>query len=530
MNNESPISLNALSPSTWRRRDALGLLGLSLGGLLAGGLALPASAQTAAKKGGVLKIATPANPSSLDPATGGAGTDHPMLWTLYDTLIEWDYASLQPKPGMAEWSFPEPTVMLLTIKPGIKFHDGTPCDAEAVKWNLERNRADTASNVKADLASIKEISVSGAQVRLTLSQPDAALPAILSDRAGMMVSPTAQKAATGNSFNRQPVGAGPWKFVSWTDNQRLVVTRHADYWRPGLPYLDGIEFAIIPELATGLRSVVSKQNDMAYHLSARNRPIVEREKSLSLVTGPTLYCVQLYLNYARGPLNNLKLRQAINFAIDRDAFVKVTMTGAGEPARMNLPSTHWAYDKDVASLYPHDPERAKKLMAEAGLSGGVDISIGGYTDQDSVRRGEIVMEQLGKVGIRLKFTNGTIPEISGQFFGNEKKFDMLLSAWTGRPDPSMSYSLMFAKDAYYNAGRAEHSAELSALLQESRTREDLAFRKAVFAKIQRIVMENALVAPLGFQFEMNALSKPVQGFTPNLLGKPKFNNVWLQRG
>jgi peptide/nickel transport system permease protein/peptide/nickel transport system substrate-binding protein len=291
--------------------------------------------------------------------------------------------------------------------------------------------------------------------------------------------------------------------------------------------LDGIEFSIIPELATGLRSVVSKQNQLAYLLSARFKPIVEREKTLSLVTGPTLYCMQLYYNYSRAPLDNIKLRQAINFALDRDAFVKASLSGAGEPARMNLPSTHWAYDKEVAALYPHDVDRAKKLMGEAGLSGGVELTLGNYTDQDSVRRGEIVMDQLSKIGVRLKVSSGTIPEISGQFFGNEKKFDMLLSAWTGRPDPSMTYSLLFAKGAYYNAGRSEASPELSALLLESRSREDLEFRRGVFARIQRNVMENALVAPLAFQYEMDALASQVKGFKPNLLGKPKFNDIWL---
>lgn len=517
-------TVSLIPPSAWRRRDALGLMALGLGMTLG----LPAFAQAAPKKGGVLKIANPANPSSLDPATGGAGSDHPILWTMYDTLVEWDYATLKPKPGMAEWSFPEPTTMLLELKPGIKFHDGTPCDAAAVKFNLDRNRGDAVSNLKADLASVKDVAVvSPTQLKLTLTQPDAALPAIFSDRAGMMVSPTAVKAA-GAEFARKPVGAGPWKFVSWADNQKVVVTRHDAYWRAGMPYLDGIEFSIIPELATGLRSVVSKQNQLAYQLSARYKPIIAREKALQLVTGPTLYCIQLYLNYGRAPLDNPKLRQAINFALDREAFVKATMDGAGEPARMNLPSTHWAYDKQVAALYPYDPAKAKKLMGEAGLASGIDLTIGGYTDQDSVRRGEIVMEQLGKVGIRVKFSNGTIPEISGQFFGNEKKFDMLLSAWTGRPDPSMSYSLMYAKDAYYNAGRSEFSPELSALLQESRSKEDMEFRRAVFAKIQRTVMENALVAPLAFQFEMDALGSQVQGFAPNLLGKPKFNNVWLE--
>ncbi|MCW5237849.1 ABC transporter substrate-binding protein [Verminephrobacter eiseniae] len=513
--------------SALQRRDALGLAGLGLTGLTGLGLGWPVFAQTAPKKGGVLKIASPANPSSLDPAVGGAGSDHAILWTMYDTLVEWDYATLKPKPGMAEWVFPDPNTMLLRLKPGILFHDGTPCDAEAVRWNIERNRGDAASNLKADLSSIEASAViSPTQVKLMLGQPDAALPAVFSDRAGMMVSPTAQKAA-GKAFGRNPVGAGPWQFVSWADNQKVIVTRHAQYWRTGMPHLDGIEFSIIPELATGLRSVVSRQNDLAYQLSARYRPIIAREKALRLVTGPTLYCIQLYMNYARAPLDNPKLRQAINFALNREAFVKVTMDGVGEPAHMNLPSTHWAYDKSVAGLYPHDLAKARQLMADAGLAAGIHLTIGGYTDQDAVRRGEIVMDQLGKIGIRLKFTNGTIPEISGQFFGREKKFDMLLSAWTGRPDPSMSYSLMYAKGAYYNAGRSEFSPELSALLQESRAREDLQWRKSVFAKIQRMVMENALVAPLAFQFEIDALSNKVQGFVPNLLGKPKFNNLSL---
>ncbi len=524
MTRHNPLSFSDIQPSTWRRRDALGLLGIAL----AGSVGLPAFAQGTPRKGGVLKISAPANPSSLDPATGGAGSDHPILWTLYDTLVEWDFATLKPKPGMAEWSFPAATTMLLKLQPGITFHDGTPCDAQAVKFNMDRNRSDARSNLKADLASITAVDVmSPTELKLTLKQADAALPAIFSDRAGMMVSPKAVQ-TLGAEHDRKPVGAGPWKFVSWADNQKVVVTRHDKYWRPNAPLLDGIEFSIIPELATGLRSVVSGQNHLAYSLAARLKPLIEREKNLTLVTGPTLYCIQLYFNYARAPLNNPKLRQAINFALDRDLFVKASLSGAGEPARMNLPTTHWAYDKATAAMYPFDPEHAKKLMAEAGLSSGVDITVGGYNDQDSVRRGEIVMEQLRKVGIRLKFTNGTIAEISSQFFGSEKKFDMLLSAWTGRPDPSMSYSLMYAKDAYYNAGRSEASPELSALLEESRSKEDLEFRKGVFAKIQRMVMGSALVGPLAFQFEIDALVHQVHGYKPDLLGKPKFNDLWLE--
>lgn len=505
-----------------RRRDILALMG---GVAAAGTLGLPAFAEEA-KKGGVLKVAAPANPSSLDPATGGAGSDHSILWTMYDTLVEWDYETLKPKPGMAKWTFPDPKIMVLDITSGIKFHDGTTLDAEAVKFNLERNRSDQRSNIKPDLSSVESIEVtSPLQVTLKLKNPDSALPAILSDRAGMMVSPTNIK-ALGNDTDRKPVGAGPWKFVRWNDNEIIVVTRHEDYWRKGRPYLDGIEFNIITENATALRSVVAGQNDMAFQLPARLKPVIERAKNLTTVTSPTLYCIQLYFNYARAPLDNVKVRQAINFALDRDVFVKAALSGLGEPARMTLPSSHWAYNKDVANTYPHDPERAKKLLAEAGYKDGLELTIGGYTDQDSVRRGEVIQDQLGKAGIRLKFTRGTIAEISAQFFATEKKFDLLVSAWTGRPDPSMTYALGFDKDAYYNAGRTA-DPELSRLIKESRVSEDLSKRAEIFAKIQKITVETALSAPLAFQFELDALSGKAKGFKPNLLGKPKFENISL---
>ena len=506
------------------RRELLAMLGAGA----ASAATLPAFAQGGAKRGGTPRVPGAANPSSLDPATGGAGSDHTYLWTMYDTLVEWDYDTLKPRPGLASWSYPNPNTMVLEVKPGITFHDGTPLDAQAVKFNLDRGRTHQRSNIKADLSSIASVEVTGPlQVTVKLAKPDAALPAILSDRAGMMVSPKAAQ-ALGNDHDRKPVGAGPWKFVSWADNQKIVVKRYEKYWRDDRGFADSVEFSIIPELATGLRSVSAGQNDMVYSLPPRLKPVVERSKTMTLASGPTLYCLQLYLNLAKKPLDNLKVRQALNYAVDRQSFVQAALSGIGEPATMNLPSSHWAYDKSVSTLYPHDPAKARALLAEAGFKDGFELTVGGYTDQDSVRRAEIIMEQLGRVGIRLKFINGSIPEISGQFFSPEKKFDMLLSAWTGRPDPSMTYGLMYAKDAYFNAGRVEISPELSSLLVESRASEDIETRRKVFSRIQRIVMEQAVVVPLAFQFEMTVFNhQKVKGYRPNLLGKPKYEFISL---
>ena len=509
------------------RREVMALISAALASTALGGNAF---AQGTPKRGGTLRISAPANPSSLDPATGGAGSDHAFLFTMYDTLTEWDFETLKPKPGLAEsWSFTDPTTLVLKIRAGVTFHDGTPLDAEAVKFNLERNKADPKSNIKADLASMASAEVTGPmQVTLKLNTPDAALPGILSDRAGMMVSPTALKAASAGNVARTPVGAGAYAFVSWADGEKIVVKRHEKYWKPNRPYLDGIELSIIPELTTGSRSVTAGQNDLMYQMPPRQKAIMDRVPNVKIANGPTLYVFQIFLNWAKPPFDNVKVRQAFNFAIDRETFVKAALAGLAEPAYMNLPKAHWAYDKSVAGLYPYNPDKAKQLLAEAGLKDGLTIDLIGYPDQDSVQRQEILIEQFRKGGMNVKFSNAPIAEASSAFFGAEKRGSGLLAAWTGRPDPSLTYSLMFTKDAYYNGGRAPVPPELEAAIKESRASEDIEARRKAFATVQRLVMENAFVAPLAFQFELVAMNKKVQGYRPNLLGKPKYDDVWLE--
>jgi peptide/nickel transport system permease protein/peptide/nickel transport system substrate-binding protein len=343
----------------------------------------------------------------------------------------------------------------------------------------------------------------------------------------MMVSPTAVK-ASGGAVNRTPVGAGAYAFVSWADGERIIVKRNEKYWKKDRPYPDGIEFAIIPELTTGVRSVTAGQNDLIYQLPPRQKIVVERSNNLKVVNGPTLYVFQVFLNWAKPPFDDVRIRKAFNFAIDREAFVKAALAGLAEPAHMNLPKSHWAYDKSVAALYPHDPDKARKLLAEAGFKEGTTIEIGSYPDQDSVQRQEILIEQLRKVGIGVRFINSPVAEAAGAFFGAEKRGSGLLAAWTGRPDPSQTYALMFSKDAYFNAGRAPVPPELDVAIKESRASEDIEMRRKAFSTVQRLVMENAFVVPLAFQYELVAMNKKVQGYRPSLLGKPKYDDVWLE--
>lgn len=508
------------------RRQAMAVIAAAAA---AAGLPVSALAQDKARKGGVLKMSSPTNPSTLDPISGRSGYDHVQLYTMFDTLFEWDYQSLSAKPGLAKaWKYTDPKTLVMDLESGVTFHDGTPLNAEAVKFNLDRCRTDARSNLKADVASIDSVDVTGPlQVTVKLKQPDTALVLILSDRAGMMFSPKAAQ-AQGAESDRKPVGAGAWKFVSWTDNEKVIVTRNEKYWRKDMPHLDGIEFSIIPEVNTGLRSVIAGQNQFAHALSPQQKPVIDRAKGLRSMATPTLFVHLFFLNYGRAPLNDPKVRRAMNFAVDRDAFNKATQAGIGEPANSLLPKAHWAYDTSLASVYKYDPAYARKLLAESGHKDGIELTVIGWNDQRSVQRQEVLVEQMGKAGIRLKFQQYAVADATAQFFGADKKGDAYLAAWTGRPDPSLTTQLMFAKESYFNAGKEDPAPGRAEAQLETSAVEAIADRKKAFAKLQRIVAENSLFVPLVVQYDLQVLADKVQGYQPNLLGKPKFENVWLK--
>ncbi|HYF16804.1 MAG TPA: ABC transporter substrate-binding protein [Ramlibacter sp.] len=496
-------------------------------GAMAAAAALPTSvlAQGAPRRGGVLRVSAANNPSTLDPMTGRSGFDHPLLYPLFDTLVEFDYGTLAPKSGLARaWIQPDPTTLLLELHDGVSFHDGTRFDAEAVRFNLERSMKEQRSVIRTDLASIASVQVTGPlQVTIRLKAPDSSLLLALSDRAGMMVSPKAVQ-ELGNGTDRRPVGTGAYTFVSWTDNAKLILKRNERYWRKDRPHLDGLEFQIIPELNTGLRSVTAGENDFVYQLSRQQQRVVERASNLGWVASPTLIVHMLYLNMGRKPFADLKVRQALNYAIDRESFNRITQDG--EATRSVLPKEHWAYDGALAKTYPYDPARAKRLLSEAGYPNGFDLAAMGWNDQKAIQRQEILIEQLGKVGIRARFGTASVADSTSQFM-QDKRGDAYLGAFTGRPDPSQIFARLFDPNSVINAGRVDPAPERAAAQLATQATADVAERKAAFAKLQKIVSDHALCVPITVQHDLAAYSKKVGGYQPNLTGKPKFETVFL---
>jgi len=479
------------------------------------------------KPAGTLRVASYSNPSRLDPSTGTNGADHAMLWPMFDTLVDIDFATLQPKPKLAEsFEFRDPTTFVLNIRKNVTFHDGVALDADAVKFNFTHMMTNPASAVKGEISTLKSVEVEGPmRVALKLSQPDVSIVLALTDRSGMMSSP---KAITerGADYDRNPVGTGQYVFQRWEDANKLVMTRNPNYWQPGQPKLDAIEFRIIPDTNTGLRAVYAGECDLVYRVSPQQIPAIDRAANVAKHVDPGLYTQQLFFNNAKPPMDDLRVRQAINFAIDRVAYTKVISAGYGQPAYTSVPPNHWAYDEKAASYYHYDPDKAKALLKEAGAE-GVELHAFHYSDSRAQQRMEILTQYLTKVGFKLKYTTGAIPVVNKQF-NEQPGGHFISSAWTGRADPSVILTSMFMPGGYYNRGDVLPTPELKQAILDTLSAQDQDKRKEAFARALRYERESALYAPLTFDPEIVVHNPRVKGFVPTLLGKPRFDGISLE--
>jgi len=496
-----------------------------------GSLILPAMARAQDAQpvsGGTLRAAMPYNPAALDPLTGRNNPDFNTLFTIYDALIDFDPETLELKPMLAKsWEFKDPTTLVLELVEGVEFHDGEPFNAEAVVFHLDRCKNYARSNVKSDVASIETVEATGPyQVTIKTKRADASLPAVLSDRPGCIVSPKSVKEAADGNVDRTPVGTGPFKFVEWKDNDLITVERNPNYWGDA-PYLDKIELRIISELNTAARTVMAGQSDLAMNLGAQQIVVAKREDSVVAEAPPSMIYYTSFLNYKDGPLADVKVRQAMNWALNREDLNRVLMSGLGQAHCSMFPSGFWANDPETEHYYTHDLDKAKALLAEAGHPNGIEIDSWGWPDQASMQRQELLSSQLAEAGIRVKITPAP-PAQAMQNFLTDKKGYQLFSPTGGLPDPSITYDRQFSATAYRNAGNIELDG-YRPLLDASLSTFDQAGRQKVLFDLQRFVLENALHLPQYLSAGMTIRTKNVNNFVFGLLNRPRFHKVWLSK-
>jgi ABC-type transport system substrate-binding protein len=477
-------------------------------------------------EGGEITVLHPTDSSSLDPISGNSGNDHMSLYPLYDRLLNFDPETLEATPGLVtEWDQPDPETLVLVLQEGVTFHDGTPFDAEAVKYNLERALTLDTSTVKADIAMIDSVEATGPlEVTIHMNRPDASLLLILADRPGMMVSPTAAEAA-GPEFGLNPVGTGPFKFVEWLQGDRLVVEKNADYWQEGKPYLDRITFRYITDQQTVSNALRTNEADVALKFAASEVETLNAP-DISVEVHPSLSTTVCYFNFSRPPFDDAQVRRAVSLAIDRDALNQVLAFGLAQPASQLFPPGYWAADPELATTFTLDVEQAKQLMADAGLADGVDIRGLTYTGTAQTRLMEVMQAQLAEIGVDMNVETMEVGSATSRFF-EDLGYDLYCAGWSGRPDPSQTANSLWAPDAFYNAGKYESPGMTEALEKAGSTlgKEE---RADAFSEVVSLVQDDALVLPLLHQPDITAVYDDIGGFVPNLYGKVDVSFMWRE--
>jgi len=473
--------------------------------------------------GGEIVVIHVTDSSSLDPISGNSGNDHMSLYPLYDRLLNFEPETLEPRPGLvAEWNQPDPQTLVLTLQEGVTFHDGTPFDAEAVVYNLERARTLDTSTVKADISMIESVEATGPyEVTIHMNRPDASLLLILADRPGMMASPTAIE-EHGAEFGLNPVGTGPFRFVEWRQGDRLVVEKNPDYWQEGKPYLDKITIRYITDVQTVVNAMRAHEADVALKFASSEVETLNAD-GVEIEVHPSLSTTLCYFNYSRPPFDDVRVRRAVSFAIDREAINQALAYSLGEPASSVFPPGYWAADPDLATTFTHDVEQARALMEEAGVD---KVSIRGltYTGTAQTRLMEVVQAQLGEIGIDMSIEPLEVGSATSRFF-EDLSYDLYCAGWSGRPDPSQTANSLFAPDSFYNAGKYE-SPGMADALERAGSELDPQARAETFGEVIRLVQQDALLLPILHQPDITAVYEDIGGFTPNLYGKVDVSFLW----
>lgn len=499
----------------------------TLGLVLAAGVVLAASALAAsatatgtrtAKSGGQITVADPLAPTTLDPISGASGGDYMSLYPIYDRLVNFDPKTLAPEPGLAtSWKYTQRKTLVLTLRGGVKFQDGTPFNAAAVKFNLERAATLSTSVVKTDISSIRSIDVIGPlKVKLNLNKPDASLVLTLADRAGMMVSPAAVN-KWGTSFGQHPVGTGPFVFVSYAPGDQMVVKKNAKYWQAGKPYLDQITFKYFTDQQTSDNALKSHQADVSLNVPASDVSALKSVSGLSVVSRTSLLTDGCYMNSSRPALSSVFARQAVASAIDRRALSSLLTFGLAVPTAQVFPSGYWASDPKLVNPFQFNQAKAKSLLAQSGHPNGLSIKAMAFNNSAEIRKGQIIQQQLKDVGINMSLDVTDVPTVAKSMF-TDKSLDMVCASWSGRPDPSQTASSLFAAKSFYNSANYSPPGMAQALWTAS-SAQDQAKRAAGFSKVSEINEQNIVWLPLLSEPNNTAIWSNIAGLVPNLAGK-----------
>ncbi|MBA3297812.1 MAG: ABC transporter substrate-binding protein [Acidobacteria bacterium] len=477
-----------------------------LGLVLAATVSTFCSRQSDAPAATTLVVAVGSDPGALNPAVTTSGSTHPITDQIFNGLVGLD-EQLQPIPELAErWTVEEGgRTYRFALRPGVTWHDGAPFTSADVKFTFEQALLKYHSRTRAALEGLLETvdTPDNLTAVFRLKRPYGPLLQRL-DVVEASIIPKHQY--DGHDLlrgepTRRPIGTGPFRFVSYSTSDRIVLERNQTYFRQGVPGIDRLVFRILPNAASAVAALESGEVDYTVSVPGPDIPRLQRTPGIAVVksaggSGGSACQEVLIPNLTRRPLTDLRVRRAIAHAIDRDFIAERVYFGQGQPATGPISRLiPWAYTPDIRQ-YPHDPAKARKLLDDAGVkanANGERFAVTFTHGANQQRLGQALREQLKGVGITLHLEMLDFNAAVERVFV-KKTFDLGLASFCNGADPEIGVRRVYVSSNIgpypFSNGASYRNATIDALFDAAAQHVEKDQRREKYIEIQRILAED----------------------------------------
>ena len=453
-----------------------------------------------------LVVAIPDAPTYMDPQVQASIATFRVTTQMFDRLVQFDN-NMELQPMLAEsWEVIDDKTTKFNLRKGVKFHNGEAMTSEDVKYSLERCIANPGVNY--NYLIIDTITCDDENtVTITTKEPFNALLPRLALEAAAIICKSADTSA--EEFNRNPVGAGPYKFKSWELGGDVVLEAHEEYWG-GAPKIKNVVFRTIPEAINRSIGLETGEVDLAFDLGISDLQSLEGNEKVTTMTTPSNTVWYLGMNVTKAPFDNVKVRQAVSYAVNPQDYIDIVFSGVASPAQNTmLPEGLLGHEPN--SIYSYDVEKGKALLAEAGFADGFKTTLW-CADSQVMRDSAVVLqEQLRQIGIEAEVK--TMEQ--GQYYAEtgEGAHDMYIMSKTS-VDPDSMLRAMYHTEAFGLSGNRSFWAmpEVDQKLDEACTTTDTEKEKQLYSEVQTIVAEQVPLVPIAVEHLNAGMQSNVKGF------------------
>jgi peptide/nickel transport system substrate-binding protein len=493
----------------------------------------PTESEPAGQAGGSVTFVRAADSNDLDPVTNDGNVNIWIFMSIYDQLITVAENGIELAPGLAtEWEANEDgSAYTFTIREGVKFSDGSDMTTDDIVWSILRARDTAESPWTFTLAQVQDVTApDGSTIQITLTEPWAPFLSDISMFNASIVSKAFADTNGVEALHEQCMGTGPYALQEWKKEESLTLVRNENYWEEGFPLVDEIVINIVPDSNNQILQVqagevdgIIGQGDVPFNRVSD----LDADDNLQVIQFTSTYNNFIVLNVRNAPLDDVNLRQALNYATDKQALIDTVLFGNAEIANSFMPRGALFWNPDQEG-YPYDVDKAKELAAASSAADGATISILVRAgNQQQLQIATALKDMWTQIGIDLDIQQLDAAVVTEQYRAND--FEMVLSGWTNDiidPDELVSYAILPETTENYHTGWVNDEAV--ALANQGRATLDPEERRQIYYDIQRIHMEDAPFVYLYVVPYIDVLSARIKDYFHHPMGHYVFKRMYVE--